>query len=1146
MSIVKRITGFFVFLLRLLRDSISEVIHDILQETGIKEKNLEAFLADKGLSELLKYKDYEETSDSECGIYHMSDLSKAFIMRIVPPNYVSSKTEGRISELLSSVDIDDEVVQFVTFASRNIEKHLKKFEEFHTGNAIKIDNPIVLENIIKKRIEELRRWTNESMASGIDFRIKDFHNLLVVIFPAETEDSVIYKKFDETKSMMGEFSPQNYNADSLISILSEIFYFNEDPSVWDAQYDSKMEMNHQLVSGGVKFTTKKDFNGFKANDKVLYRTLTTKSFPRDLSLFDYNNAFFDKMGTTSRIPVSTSFLMSLTIRFDNVKKRKEKVLSKLNHDIGELSKLRPLDLKKRPDLKERLRETEDNIHIIKEENETPVKAMWTLTIMDTDEKKLNEQVSAIKQKLSDLGWETIEESSNNIAFMTFLYSLPAMFSETVEETSKRFRILFKSNHASMAPMIGDSLGVGEYNLLTVGRTGQIQRFDPFAKGAAENPNIIKAGGSGSGKSFSESEFQASSVSAGYLVRVIDAGGSYETLCKSIGGQYIDFEEDSSLSLNFFTKARTRILDDGEMVLHEDEVTSITSIIGLMGAINLASEFKAGANVENITKIGVFTESIIKAVNTAFKRAKFAAKLEDVRDIIIEISEELKKNDRLVSQDLENFASSIYRFADERGPYSKYFNPPNNVDFKKDYVVVETQSLLNSGNDLFVVVVAMLTNQIKNEFFDKKLISKKKILTIDEAKPILDNKISLELLVQIYRKIRKYNGLANTITQSINDFFSNDDVKVLYEIAGWRWFLKQNDGVIAESYESGRLSVSRFEKQLLESIKNNPPSYGEYYLSSENVALLSRLKVDALTYWTYSTDGTDKQRVNDIMKEYSINEGTARTAMSMISEGRSKEDAINSAKSNSLFQLDASKVVSLVEKHMKRVINNKSLIKITSLDVKSKQDNCIVFSELFAEISNDDGITNRHIYPNRDKISNIEEYDVIVIERLLEFASGRKNSYSINVSIKSLQNNNVLIAMRKYAMQKEGFAERIIFELPLANVDHEHSEELNYTIKELKQIGYKIANDNLKTGERLLNVLTYDVDYIKLTPMIYSDSEEALNSEIILTAMKTISKAKNIPIVATMIDSKIDYDALNNHSYIDLMQGFYVSEKKTEH
>lgn len=1123
--------------------NIHEMLNDITSETGIREKNLESFLAEKGLSELLKYRDYYEEDGKDCGIYHMSDNSKAIILRITAPAYVSEKTEGKLSDFFSSININDTVVQFITFASRNIEKHLKKYEDFHTGNTVNVDNPRILQDMVRKRISELRRWTTESMSNGVDFRIKDFHNLLVVLFPENIENDAIYKKYDEILGSLPEFQPRNYHADDLLAIISEMLYFDKNPEFWNNSYDPKMEMNHQIVSGGVKLTTKKDFKGFKSNNKVHYRVLTTKSFPRDLSLFDYNNAFFDKMGQTVRIPISTSFLISLTLRFDNVKKRKDEALGKLNHDIGELSKLRPLDLKKRPDLKERLQETENNIYLLREENEIPVKGMWTLTIMDESEKRLNEQCSAIKQKLSDLGWDVIEEASNNIALMTFLYSLPAQFSRVVEDTSRRFRILFKSNHASMAPIMGDSLGVGDYNILTPGRSGQIQRFDPFAKGAAENPNIIKAGGSGSGKSFSESEFQSSSISAGYLVRVIDAGGSYETLCKSIGGQYIDFEENSNLSLNFFSKARTVIDDKNKLVLHPDEVSSITSFIGLMGGVNLTHEYKASGDVENVTKIGVFTETIMKAVNIAFERAAFSSKLEDVRDIIIELSKSHKAQERSISNDLDNFASSLYRYADANGPFYKYFNPPNNVDLKKDYVVIETQSLLNLSNDLFVVVVAILTNQIKNEFFSKDLLEKRKILTVDEAKPILDNKISLELLIQIYRKIRKYNGLANTITQSINDFFANDDVKVLYEIAGWRWFLKQNDGVINDAYSSGKLSVSRFEKRLLESIRNNPPNYSEYYITSENVTMLSRLKVDALTYWIYSTDPSDKAKVSVLMKKYNITETESRFALSLTTEGENLDTAIKMAKSNKLFHMDSSKILSLCENLVSKAIANESIIDIMSLDVVNIESKDIVFTELFTDITNDDGITNRHIYQNRDNILKMEEYDITVLKKLLNYISTRNGVYSINISLETLHNNSLVATLKSFANQFDGIEKRTIIELPLANLDSLNGEIISNIISEIQSTGYRIINDNLNNGDRILNVLTYNVDFIKLSPEVYSNSEENLKSEITLSALKSISLKKNINVIATMVSTKEEFEAVSNIDYIKYAQGFYISDRK---
>lgn len=1146
MHFLKQIYNFFQLFIKYVFRHFMDSIEDITSETGLKEKNLENFLTEKGVSDFLKYRDYNKDEDKDYGIYTMSDFSKAVIFRITPPAFVSEKTENKLTEFFSSMNnIDGIVVQFSTYASRNIEKHLKLYEDYHTNKTINVDNPEIFLNLIYKRISELRRWTTESMAHGFDYRIKDFHNLCTVIFPSHIKRDDIYKKCDEISTLLSDFNPTNYDADELLTILSEMFYFEKDPSFWETCYDDKMEMNHQIVSRGLKVTTKKDFLGFKSNDKVLYRVLTTKAFPKDLSLFDYNNAFFDKMGTSVKIPISTSFFISLTLEFDNVKKRKEKALDKLNHDIGELSKLRPIDLKKRPDLKERLKETENSIYLLREENEIPVPGMLTLTIIDTDEKKLNEQTAAIKQKFGELNWEIIEESQNNIAFMSFLGSLPGMFSKAIRDNSRRFRILFKSNHASMAPILGDSLGAGDYNLISIGRSGQIQRFDPFATGAALNPNIVKAGGSGSGKSFSEAEFQASSVTAGYLVRVIDAGGSYETLCKSVGGQYIEFEEDVNLSLNPFTKARTVITKDGKLALHEEEIIAITSIFGLMGGVNLALEFRSGADVANTVNIGVFTETIIKAINIAFARSQKSTKPEDVRDVILEIAIEHKKEGRETWQNLESFAGSLYRFCDKDGPFSKYFNPPNNINFNKSYVVIETQSLLNISNDLFVVVVSLLTNQIKNEFFDTTNIKTKKILTVDEAAPILKNPISLELLIQIYRKIRKYNGLANTITQTMKDFFRDENVSLLYEIAGWKWFLKQDEGTIDELYNEGKIPVSRFEKRLLESVKNSPPNYGEYYIASENVSMLSRLKVDTLSYWTYTTDGKDKERVNNLMNQYDISEIQARIAMSYVYDGEPIEIAVEYAKLGKAIQHDRESTIRIADTVLEKAIENEDLINIYSIDIVDR-NNKVLCKEILTEIYNVEGILNKDIYNFQNELVNFTTYEKVVLEKVLKHVLQRKGKYSINLSLSMVQGNDLINIIKKYYNKSEDIVNKIIFEVPLGSIESKNNYIVENNIKELKDLGFLFANDNLSNKDRILNVLSYGVDYVKISPEIYYNKQESLMSEIILSALEKISDKKHINVIATQIESKEMYEYVKTMNYIDYYEGFYLSERKKEY
>jgi conjugal transfer ATP-binding protein TraC len=72
-----------------------------------------------------------------------------------------------------------------------------------------------------------------------------------------------------------------------------------------------------------------------------------------------------------------------------------------------------------------------------------------------------------------------------------------------------------------------------------GRRGQALGVDLFANPSG-NFNACVVGTSGSGKSVFMNELALGYLGSGARVWVIDAGRSYENLCRRLGGQYLEF------------------------------------------------------------------------------------------------------------------------------------------------------------------------------------------------------------------------------------------------------------------------------------------------------------------------------------------------------------------------------------------------------------------------------------------------------------------------------------------------------------------------------------------------------------------------------------------------------------------------------
>jgi len=168
-----------------------------------------------------------------------------------------------------------------------------------------------------------------------------------------------------------------------------------------------------------------------------------------------------------------------------------------------------------------------------------------------------------------------------------------------------------------------------------------------------------------------------------------------------------------------------------------------------------------------------------------------------------------------------------------------------------------------------------------------------------------------------------------------------------------------------------------------------------------------------------------------------------------------------------------------------------------------------------------------------------------LKKLLDHVSERKGVYSINISLATLDNRNMYSLIKKYANEIPSLPERVIFEIPLGHLDSMDKEHIEESVKDMQATGYRIINDNLSNGDRILNVLTYNVDFVKLSPEVYSNQEERLKSEITLSALKSISREKSVKVIGTMVSNQEEYDALQEIEYVSHMQGFFVSDRKQE-
>ncbi len=880
---------------------------------AIKQEEFIALIEREGIQDFLWARTSENIEGTEICLYELANDRWGVVFQIFPPFYASKLAEKKLETFYKMNLPERSSIQFFTFTSRNL--NLFKNSYIHTHkNPVNVQNQEVLRELADNKIEWIDKYKEESLFKnkGIDFRLRNYINLVSVTTPKKNEHgnevskTEIINLFSKVYTGLSDFAPKKFTQTNYVELMREIFI--PDGELLDIPEDHRTYINTQCVDnnstlvieddegtmGLGKLISEKEYERLQKEDldfipeeeeddetalglfKSLFakkkkeeekrkaftrwhaKSLTTKLYPTANSLFTMLNNFVDFYGNQIETEIPCQYFSALTIYVEKKEKVRKDVLSKTQWDLWQTNSLGNAT-RFFPEIENRAIEAEMVNRAI-DKGEQPMRAMWSLVIMDKSANNVHKYTERIKKKFLDKSWILQEESV--IPHWIFLYSLPLQFEDTFVEFSKRFSTLFTQNSASITPLMTGEKGFGSPALTYVDRAGQLSGVDIFA--SETNYNFIVVGSSGSGKSYTMADFFTNYLMTGAKIRVIDVGRSYKDLCSVIGGQYLEFTEEAGICLNFFTHVEL----NNKGMIHEDELQTIVPLIGLMAMQSL--------DIEDANNLDtpVLAEYISQAVTMAFKNKNRSAGMQDVKLALERIQIEEKNTSGDSNPILGNLITALYSFADPEGEYFKYFNGVNNLKFESDFVVLELEEI-DSNSHLKSVVLASIAHMINTEFFlgERK---QKKILAIDEAWSIMDNQIVIRFLETMARRIRKYNGASGVITQTIGDFYKNKATKAIFDSSATKIFLKQSQESIISAQNRGELNLDEGLVNLLGTVISKPPMFSELLIKQDNGSFfISRLITDKLAHWIYTNHPKDMNLIYKIMEEFGISELDAK-------------------------------------------------------------------------------------------------------------------------------------------------------------------------------------------------------------------------------------------------------------------------------
>lgn len=419
-------------------------------------------------------------------------------------------------------------------------------------------------------------------------------------------------------------------------------------------------------------------------------------------------------------------------------------------------------------------------------------------------------------------FEIVEDTF--IQIQGLLGSLPMSLTPTLTKdirTAQRLTTKTVPNAVNMAPLLAEWHGVGRPIVPMWGRRGQAMCVDLFGN-VSGNFNAAICGTSGSGKSVLLNSIALSYLGIGGRVWIIDIGRSFEKLCHTVGGQYLEFTQESDIRLNPFSMVEA-IDEDLEMLipLFEQMISPSEPLDDYrrrqLGLHILSVWYDKGRNAS----VDDLAYSLINNCEKGGPNPQAAD--EEWIAKVRAMSHEERQN--YCDPRIRDLGVQLFPYTSD-GPYGRYFLGETNVNFDNDLIVLELEELA-AKKDLQAVIMFLLMYRITQNMYLTR--DKPKVCILDEAWALLGGGGSGDFIETGYRRARKYNGSFCAATQSIGDFSLSRAAEAAMNNADWMFLLRQKAESVLALEKSDKLVIDQHMKDMLMSVKTVQGAYSEVFV-----------------------------------------------------------------------------------------------------------------------------------------------------------------------------------------------------------------------------------------------------------------------------------------------------------------------------
>jgi len=415
---------------------------------------------------------------------------------------------------------------------------------------------------------------------------------------------------------------------------------------------------------------------------------------------------------------------------------------------------------------------EQSIDEVRRRKDGFVELSVNILLFSDNYEEMQQSIEKTQQAIKSIYQAKYLKESWDIANI-FFSSLPGNGWETVRTLMMPTKNALPYFHF-MKPYISDESG----ELLT-DRFGRPTRVD-LNRSDLTSKNRLIVGPTGSGKSFTEGVFISTAHERGEIQVIIDKGGSYKNLIKSLDGQYFEHKADSPMRFNPFA---TEMDPDGLYILSPDKKIVLVTFIKLLWKSTEHQEYLTKA--ENSLLL-IWLEAYYDHLNEQKKLAANDEKIPvpTLRGFVYFIKTfhetKIKEKDAEYLRQKEffnvnHFHTVMHPFIE--GNYAEIFNAEDVLELSNYPLICFDLEGVQQDKTLYPIITMLVIELVFTHI--AKFPDNLKHVILDEAWSFFTGEMA-EFIALMYRTIRKNNGTATIITQSAQDILDSELANALIQ------------------------------------------------------------------------------------------------------------------------------------------------------------------------------------------------------------------------------------------------------------------------------------------------------------------------------------------------------------------------------